>query len=83
MKFTKKSTKTWKLDDLDIGTVFCYPDHSDKAYMVINNHDYFIDHEKITEEEIVFIDLEYGTIYTGNENDEVIVLNGSFVVTEK
>lgn len=82
MRITRTSKKTEKLENLEVGMVFTLPNQPETVYMVINEHDYYIDNKKIEEDEVVFIDLEYGEILTLDCETEVITINGSFVVSE-
>lgn len=81
MKITRKEKKTDRLENLDTGTVFALRNES-SIYMVINEHDYYIDSKRLEKTEIVFIDLEDGEILTLNGETEVILINGSFVVSD-
>ena len=81
MKITRKEKKTAKLEDLDTGTVFTL--HNEiSIYMVINEHDYYIDTKKLDKTEIVIIDLENGEILALDRDTEVILINGSFVIDD-
>ena len=79
MKITSKK-KTVKLGDLERGMVFTLPNHVESIYMVINEHDYYINSEAVTPTEVVFIDLEDGEILALDRDTEVILINGSFVI---
>lgn len=79
MKITSKKT-TEKLENLERGMVFTLPNHVESIYMVINEHDYYINSEAVTPTEVVFIDLEDGEILTLDRDTEVILINGSFVL---
>ena len=57
MKVTRKEKKTEKLENLERGMVFTLPNHVETIYMVINEHDYYIDGERVGEDEVIFIDL--------------------------
>ena len=60
--------------------VFTLPNHVESIYMVINEHDYYINSEAVTPTEVVFIDLEDGEILALDRDTEVILINGSFVI---
>lgn len=79
MKITSKKA-TEKLENLERGMVFTLPNHVESIYMVINEHDYYINSEAVTPTEVVFIDLEDGEILTLDRDTEVILINGSFVI---
>jgi hypothetical protein len=81
MKITRTSKQTERLENLEVGTVFALPNES-SIYMVINEHDYYFDYEKLDENEIAFIDLENGEILVDDCDTEVILVNGSFVVSD-
>lgn len=82
MKITRTSNKTEKLENLEVGMVFTLPNRAETIYMVINEHDYYIDNKKVEENEVVFIDLEDGEILTLDCETEVIMTNGSFVISD-
>ena len=84
MKVTRKTKTTKKLGNLERGMVFTLPHHEEATYMVINEHDYFINSNAIISisGEIVFIDLEDGKILSLDAETEVILVNGSFVVSD-
>ena len=79
MKITSKKA-TVKLENLERGMVFTRPNHVESIYMVINEHDYYINSEAVTPTEVVFIDLEDGEILALDRDTEVILINGSFVI---
>lgn len=79
MKITSKKS-TEKLENLERGMVFTLPNHVESIYMVINEHDYYINSEAVTPTEVVFIDLEDGEILALDRDTEVILINGSFVL---
>lgn len=81
MKITRTSKQTERLENLEVGMVFTLPNRK-SIYMVINEHDYYFDYEKLDKDEIAFIDLEDGEILVSDCDTEVILVNGSFVVTE-
>lgn len=79
MKITRTEKKTEKLEDLEVGTVITL--HNEiSIYMVINEHDYYIDNKKLNKNEITIIDLEDGEILALDGETEVNVINGSFVI---
>lgn len=82
MKITRKTNATEKLENLERGMVFTLPNHVETIYMVINEHDYYIDGERVGEDEVMFIDLEDGEILTLDRDTEVILINGSFVISD-
>jgi hypothetical protein len=79
MRITSKKV-TVKLENLERGMVFTLPNHAESIYMVINEHDYYINSEALGSTEVVFIDLEDGEILTLDRDTEVILINGSFVI---
>lgn len=81
MKVTRKEKKTEKLENLEVGTVITLRNEI-SFYMVINEHDYYIDTKKVDENEIMIIDLEDGEILTLDGETEVNVINGSFVMSD-
>lgn len=82
MKVTRKTKTTEKLGKLERGMVFTLPHHEETTYMVINKCDYFLNNNAILSDEIVFIDLEDGEILSLDAETEVILLNGSFVISD-
>ena len=82
MKITRTSKAPEKLENLERGMVFTLPDHVESIYMVINERDYYINSEAVTPAEVVFIDLEDGEILTLDRETEVILINGSFVISD-
>lgn len=81
MKVTRKEKKTEKLENLEVGTVLTLRNEI-SFYMVINGHDYYINTQKVDENEIVIIDLESGEILALKGDTEVNVINGSFVISD-
>lgn len=82
MKIIRQSKVTEKLENLECGMVFTLPNRPESTYMVINEHDYYLDDKKLEENETVFIDLEDGEILTLDRTTEVILVNGMFVISE-
>lgn len=82
MKITRKAKTTEKLENLERGMVFTLPNRLEAIYMVINERDYFINSDALIGNEVVFIDLEDGEILTLDRDTEVILINGSFVVSD-
>lgn len=81
MKITRTSNKTEKLKNLVTGRVFTLPNRN-SIYMLINEHDYFIDGEAVEPTEVVYVDLESGELYASDRETEVILINGSFVISD-
>lgn len=81
MKVTRKEKKTEKLENLEVGTVITLRNEI-SFYMVINEHDYYINTQKVDENEIMIIDLENGEILALKGDTEVNVINGSFVISD-
>jgi hypothetical protein len=79
MKITNKKA-TEKLENLERGMIFTLPNHVESIYMVINEHDYYINSEAVGSTEVVFIDIEDGEILTLDRDTDVILINGSFVI---
>ena len=79
MKITRTPNKTEKLKNLVTGRVFTFP-NANSIYMLINEHDYFIDGEAVEPTEVVYVDLESGELYASDRETEVILINGSFVL---
>lgn len=81
MKVTRKEKKTEKLENLEVGTVLTLRNEI-SFYMVINEHDYYINTQKVDENEIMIIGLESGEILALRGDTEVNVINGSFVISD-
>ena len=80
MKITYGTKQTVELRDLLLGDVFVFPKQRETLYMVINEHDYYIDSNVVKDDEVVYIGLADGGIYSSDGSCEVIEISGSFVI---
>ena len=80
MKVTFGTKETVELRDLLLGDVFVFPNQRETLYMVINERDYYIDFSVVKDDEVVYIGLADGGIYSSESNSEVIKISGSFVI---
>lgn len=80
MKVTFGTKETVELNDLLLGEVFVFPKERETLYMVINEHDYYINASAVKRDEVVYIGLADGGIYSSDGSCEVIKISGSFVI---